>query len=168
MVRVYHGTSYENGQSILKNGFNPESRTWDVSLDDCMYFAYDLEEESYAKAMAIDEARITAALNHSSYTGIYVFSIEVDESIIEEYGDSSCENMSDIAIELPLEIANQYTLKYELIENMFIPSLGLVYLANANINYLNLSKLTDCEYELLQNKKARTLLSETSELVEMI
>ena len=47
MLRVYHGTSYENGLRILDEGFKCEKKIWYVSDNDSVYFHYVLPDSKY-------------------------------------------------------------------------------------------------------------------------
>lgn len=165
MLRVYHGTSYENGLRILDEGFKCEKKIWYVSDNDSVYFHYVLpdskyEDEQDARRRAIDSARISSAINHSTSPHIYLFSIEVDEGDIEEFLDYSSENMSGIALEIPVDIVNKTIIQSEVVEDVYIPSLGLVYLAGLNLDYLNTENLIDEELYLLRNKKTLGELQE--------
>lgn len=151
-MRIYHGTSYEFGQNIISHGFQPVMHTWDVSMEDCIYFYYPkyIDEEE-AREYAIENAQITAALNHSNSPHLFLFSIEIDESMIDDFLDYSCENMSDYALEIPIEFLKHQKIEYEKVVGRFFPSLSLAYLAPLNKDYLNTTKLSVQEEELLYN-----------------
>lgn len=149
-MKIYHGTSYEFGKKILEEGFNPKNHTWHTSMDDCIYFYYSFEEdEEYLKELAIQNAQITAALNHSQSPHLFLFSIDIDESLIEEFKDYSCEGMSNEALEIPVSFLKDTKIDYEKVEGRFIPSMSLAYLASLNKDFLNTSYLTSQEEYIL-------------------
>ena len=165
-MKIYHGTSYENGQNILKNGWNPKNKVWNVSNDDCVYFYYSSgdkkelgQEDDILIEMALQSAQIAAATNHSNSTSLYVFSIDIDDSELECLKDYSCDNMSNVALEIPVEILKNKKIEYKIYKNVFCPSLSLVYLSFLNINqgYLNVSNLTSSEDSLLSQLKSSNL-----------
>lgn len=160
-MRIYHGTSYEFGKKILEEGFNPKNHTWHTSMDDCIYFYYSFEEdEEYLKELAIQNAQITAALNHSQSPHLFLFSIDIDESLIEEFKDYSCEGMSDEALEIPVSFLKDTKIDYEKVEGRFIPSMSLAYLAPLSKDYLNTASLTTEEEYVLYDKDACEVLGE--------
>lgn len=160
-MRIYHGTSYEFGKKILEEGFNPKNHTWHTSMDDCIYFYYSFEEdEEYLKELAIQNAQITAALNHSQSPHLFLFSIDIDESLIEEFKDYSCEGMSEEALEIPVSFLKDTKIDYEKVEGRFIPSMSLAYLASLNKDYLNTASLTTEEEYVLYDKDACEVLGE--------
>lgn len=79
---------------------------------------------------------------------------------IEEFLDYSSENMSGIALEIPVDIVNKAIIQSEVVKDVYIPSLGLVYLARLNLDYLNTENLFDEELYLLRNKKTLGKLQE--------
>lgn len=160
-MRIYHGTSYEFGKKILEEGFNPKNHTWHTSMDDCIYFYYSFEEdEEYLKELAIQNAQITAALNHSQSPHLFLFSIDIDESLIEEFKDYSCEGMSDEALEIPVSFLKDTKIDYEKVDGRFIPSMSLAYLAPLSKDYLNTASLTTEEEYVLYDKDACEVLGE--------
>ena len=160
-MRIYHGTSYEFGKKILEEGFNPKNHTWHTSMDDCIYFYYSFEEdEEYLKELAIQNAQITAALNHSQSPHLFLFSIDIDESLIEEFKDYSCEGMSDEALEIPVSFLKNQKIDYEKVDGRFIPSMSLAYLASLNKDFLNTSYLTSQEKYILWDRDACEVLGE--------
>lgn len=160
-MRIYHGTSYEFGKKILEEGFNPKNHTWHTSMDDCIYFYYSFEEdEEYLKELAIQNAQITAALNHSQSPQLFLFSIDIDESLIEEFKDYSCEGMSDEALEIPVSFLKDTKIDYEKVDGRFIPSMSLAYLASLNKDFLNTSYLTSQEEYILWDREACEVLGE--------
>ena len=68
--------------------------------------------------------------------------------------------MSGIALEIPVDIVNKTIIQSEVVEDVYIPSLGLVYLAGLNLDYLNTENLIDEELYLLRNKKTLGELQE--------
>lgn len=160
-MKIYHGTSYEFGKKILEEGFNPKNHTWHTSMDDCIYFYYSFEEdEEYLKELAIQNAQITAALNHSQSPNLFLFSIDIDESLIEEFKDYSCEGMSNEALEIPVSFLKDTKIDYEKVDGRFIPSMSLAYLASLNKEYLNTTPLSTEEEYILWDREACEVLGE--------
>lgn len=88
----YHGTSFENADSIFRNGFSMEApRIWKVSESRYVYaymsnpyptnneFGYD--DRLHA---AVESAVITAAVQRSRNNIIVVFKIDIPENVWEE------------------------------------------------------------------------------------
>lgn len=169
-MKIYHGTSYENAQNILKNGWNPEKKVWNTSDNDCVYFYYSSgngeeffgQEDEYLIQRALESAQITAAINHSTSSSLYVLSIDIDEKYIEDLKDYSCDGMSDVALEIPVAILRNKKIEYQVFENTFCPSLGLMYLKELRHDLLNVSCLTSYEQTLLK----MLIKTETSSIVE--
>lgn len=157
-MKIYHGTSYEQAQKILNEGFQNVPTNWEVSLENETCFHYDREDEDYARIAAIDSGRIAAALNHSKSEDIYVISIDIDESLIDKYPDLSCDNSYLYALAIPHKILCNFELNFERISKAFVPSLSLSYLFSVYEN-INKQLLTDLEYEILESKTARNLFS---------
>lgn len=160
-MKIYHGTSYEFGKKILEEGFNPKNHTWHTSMDDCIYFYYSFEEdEEYLKELAIQNAQITAALNHSQSPHLFLFSIDIDDSLIDEFKDYSCEGMSEDALEIPVSFLKDKRIDCEKVNGRFIPSMSLAYLAALNKEYLNTMPLSTEEEYILYDREACEVLSE--------
>lgn len=103
MKRTYfHGTSFDNLKSILKNGLEPDfaNKVWSVSGHGVYLWSPDElvkcgeTDEEYkndrAKQFAYESAQMTIGLSKSGKC--VVFEIELEESELEN--DESCENMS--------------------------------------------------------------------------
>lgn len=150
-IRVFHGTSYEQAENISKVGFMPQHSNWYVSDKDSVYFSYDLKDEEEAIRFAIEAGQISAALNHSQSTTISLFCFEIDKNEIAEYVDCSCENMDDIALEIPLKYLQNKPIKRIDYENQFVPNLGLLYLVGLSEDYLNVSRLSKQEKDMISS-----------------
>ena len=158
-MRLYHGTSYENFISIMKNGFCKTDFVWNCSEDEKMYFfntekfQQEFEDDDFSdddvKDRIIEEAfssaKITASVLKSLAQKVIVLELEVPDKYIED--DDSCESMptasqvdiNDIGIE---NITNVY---YQ----DFSPHMSLIYLVGMkNNHYINLD-LTDIEQKML-------------------
>ena len=95
---LYHGTSYESFLDIIKNGFNPENKTWNCSEDNTTYF-YSLEvlqDECEAISLAAQNGKIAAALQGSKKDIIIIIEYETSEEEIDL--DQSCEHPPEGAV----------------------------------------------------------------------
>lgn len=105
MATLFHSTTRENFESILREGYRPKQTVWNCS-DECHMYGYDLskfiehhEDEPTARVEAIWSSignGFCAAISQN-YQGneIITMEIEIDNSLIED--DCSCPNVSDIA-----------------------------------------------------------------------
>lgn len=149
---IYHGTSYENAKKIEKNGFSPTRKTWNCSKDGMIYFHCCIDEkESQYKAK--QSACITASLSKSQSTNIALISMEIDSKLIESFRDDCCKD----SIELPISFLNN-NYKIEYLNNCYIPSLSLAYLAGLDLRVLNIASLSNAEKEILRNQHQQNML----------
>lgn len=149
---VYHGTSYENYESILENGFKTGQANWIVSEPNTVYF-YAAEnfvdkhgkvsKEVYenakieARDAAAENAIITAAIQGSMAHCVAVLEFEEDDEVFEE--DTSCGNsMVNTAVCTTASEANEM-LQY---------NRGTVYFYNYDpfMRYAVLAGLFNSEY----------------------
>jgi hypothetical protein len=104
VMKVYHGTTWENYQNIQLRGFdNSKETVWDCSIHSETYVwvpsqlmehgeAEDMEEATErAIQMAFESAQISAALLGSLASEIVVIELNVNPDDLEV--DESCENM---------------------------------------------------------------------------
>lgn len=156
-MRIFHGTSYENGLSILKNGWNTNKSNWNCSAPEHIYWAYDKneDEEKNAFRLAIEAGQISAVLSQSNSESIFIFFCDIDEKDkeewIETYADRSCPNMDTCALEIPLETVKKLSIQSKELKESFLPSLRLAYLAGCSTKYLNIDVLTEQEQQVLNN-----------------
>jgi hypothetical protein len=175
MTKIYHGTTMENYESILKDGFQHDTDclTWDNASDsDYIYFwnpkdvkkAYLNDDSTMQEAIeeskrqAAESAKITAAVFKSRYERVVILEMEVNSKYISP--DDSCENMSG-AVKV-----NCDNLKPSMIKNVyysdFVPSASLFYLVglidNQNIDLYN--HLSSIEINLLNQLKGIDLPEE--------
>lgn len=173
-MKIYHGTSYENAQNILRNGWDTLTypKTWTVSATNHIYFYYDRDDEGEDETrdiqlmrQALESAMITAALHHSSSKDLCVFCVDLDltEDEITSLKDCSCPGMDDVALEVPIWMLRGKTFEYRIFENVFIPSATLLYLASLNFDYLHIELLNQEEKSLLEFSKYNTKLYEVQE-----
>lgn len=108
----YHGTSYESFLNIIKEGFNPQEKTWVCSEVDTTYFyglndfrecdQYGCKENHHTEEctefaqfeairMSGENGKIAAAIKGSKKDIIIVIEYEADSNEVEK--DESCENM---------------------------------------------------------------------------
>jgi len=170
-VKLYHGTTIDNYESILKNGFGDESIIWTYASDsDYTYFwnpkelkkveGLDTVEEaiSYAKDRAAESAKIAGAIFKSKSDKIIVLEVEVDSKFVSD--DDSCENMKGA-----VKVCNE-NLKALNIKNVyrcdFLPTMSLVYLIgllkNRNIELSEF--LTTFEMSVVESMSGLTLPEE--------
>ena len=88
----YHGTSMENTESILKNGFDSTmtEMTWTCSDESSIYVVSDdMEEECEGETIrrAIEAATITAAKLFSKSRNIGVFEFRISDKIVKKLED---------------------------------------------------------------------------------
>lgn len=106
MIKTYfHGTSFANLESILKDGFNPNSdKIWNVSENGVYFWSPDklteAEEcekdwqEETAKQRAFESGQIAMAFSESG--NVVVLQVEIDDENIQD--DFSCENMAGAVV----------------------------------------------------------------------
>jgi hypothetical protein len=158
---LYHGTSFENYQSILENGFNGDRDTiWNCSNDSYTYLwdvkkigkGEQLDKEdaiNQAIQQAFESARIAAAVQKSHSDKIIVFEIEIDSKFVTD--DDSCENMSYAS-----KVYNQDLEECGKIKNVyymeFSPHMILFYLSGLVSNdYMDLyDNFTQYEINLME------------------
>lgn len=162
-MRVYHGTTAECIKRIRREGFS-DSRptTWYESEPDKIYFYYDADgsddpdcRDSANRRAAIENAQITGAIMHSASTSLYVIALDFEPDDVEDYLDYSSQNMSEVALAIPIEELEE--MDYEIIEvqNAFVPSLSLMYLTCVGTNSLRTDRLSDVERMLLGEVRSR-------------
>lgn len=97
---LYHGTTKDNYNKILKSGFNPTNNPWSCSGSREIYFwdlskirEYDNEEENinFCIYQAFESAKITAAYQNFQGSELIVLELKVLAENVED--DYSCENM---------------------------------------------------------------------------
>lgn len=108
-MKFYHGTSKENADKILKEGFSNEKDTiWNCSDPEMMYVVKETEDEDElcwnyftdAKELALNASQIAAAFFNSQSSSTVVFEFDVSFDVSEDFDcyfepDCSCENMAD-------------------------------------------------------------------------
>ena len=162
-MRVYHGTTAECIEHIRCEGFaDNRPTTWYESEPDKIYFYYNADgsddldcRDSANRRAAIENAQITGAIMHSTSTSLYLIALDFQPDDVEDYLDYSSQNMSEIALAIPIEELEEMT--YEIIEvqNAFVPSLSLMYLACVGIDSLRTDRLSDVERTLLEEVRSR-------------
>jgi len=157
-MKLYHGTSYENFISIMKNGFCKNEFVWNCSEDEKMYFyntekfqkEYEDDDVDSVQNRIVEEAfssaKITASVLKSLAQKVIVLELEVPDKYIED--DDSCENMST---------TSQVDIDYIGIENItnvyyqdYSPFVSLLYLVGMkDSRYIILDNLTNIECNIL-------------------
>lgn len=163
MFSMLHGTSYENAENILKEGFQDVEKTWYISNEEKAYFIdpsiiikeNPKEYENYAKEDALyyanEQGQITAAIQKSNFDSTIVL-----ELIFEDFNfyknfepDSSCE--CSYSKEINLDILNQEIqkgkVKFKIWSFDFLSSGRILYLFGLKDNLENLTEGLDI-YEM--------------------
>lgn len=149
MTRLYHGTSYEAGVDIIRNGFHSPDTIWSCSDPEKTYFIksdYDEDEDKDlnddAVMFAVDASKIAAAHFDSKATSTFLFEITMsDETFDDEMlPDTSCENADDcycIDSETLNELISdgKITLTVYLVKNAYNTWLRPFYLCNLSSYY---------------------------------
>ena len=102
VIKFFHGTSMENAEKIIKEGFSSNDTIWNCSDCDYTYVAEsNCDEEEYninydeGFYLAVEAAQIAAAYFNSMKSETVVFEFLVPEEIANEFEDDiSCENMA--------------------------------------------------------------------------
>lgn len=162
---LYHGTTKEAYESILKEGFGEGKTVWNCSDNDVTYFFTEEkvkkserlddedEEEIQNRCIerALESAQLTAAFSGSQFQELYVLKIEIDDEEIEIYDDESCPNMKDIASYVENENLKNITFETYVCKTGYNPCMRVFYLQNwYNHDYADLSCLSDMEEEALE------------------
>lgn len=103
-MRYYHGTSYDSGMQIIKDGFRKGNKIWNASCKDMIYMvreSYDNEDQYFEKMeelpavrFAIEAGQIAAAHQNQLNKDLMLFEFIIpDDYVIDE--DDSCDNMHD-------------------------------------------------------------------------
>jgi hypothetical protein len=161
---LYHGTSFESYEQIKREGFKPETPTWNVSEDDKTYFytidkmmsSECLDDEEEAQQMAItrafESAQITAALQKSLANKIVVIEIEIDENKVDVCDDDSCQNMADIASYIYNSDLTTSNIKHIFIAD-YSPFFALYHAASIygnEVGYPNFDLFTQAEINIIE------------------
>lgn len=161
---IYHGTTIENLQNILQHGLQTKHPTiWNCSRKNHLYFwakpdSYDTEEARRQLCLerALEGGQIAAAATGSAYTELAVLTYNLDESLLDEYADTSCNNMEG-SIEIPIEdIDFSKLFMYQTLNALYQPMLRpfyLVYIQDRQNQSpkVNTSPLVAQTIEYLQN-----------------
>ena len=166
-MKYYHGTDYDSGLSIIRNGFNPDHTVWNCSSDNVTYlvdeqyddgpYGDDLNDIPAVK-FALMAGQIAAARYEQTHDKIIVFELDIPDNIPIDK-DTSCPNIYNchqINNEILNEnIANKHiSMKIHILKNAYMPCLRIFYLCNlddnlyihnndSEINVINTLKKTD-------------------------
>lgn len=131
-MKLYHGTTYEACQDILKNGFSTKNKNWDVSLDE-VYFWNETSERNADKCIqrAYSLATIAAACQNSQSDKVCIIAIDYD---VPTHLDESCEEPSEERVAAYVgnvnEIIQKFPSSVSVIEFRYHPELRASYLYN--------------------------------------
>lgn len=130
MKRLFHGTTFDNYQNILKNGFGGRT-VWHCSDSEATY-GYDaskFEDDEYeCISNAFSNAQVAAATHNYAGTKLVVLELHVDDKLV--YDDESCPGMADIA-----SVVDNQNLTLDNIKAVYIsedgynPALKLFYIS---------------------------------------
>lgn len=147
-MKFFHGTSAENAQNIIENGWNSKRlypSTWSCSADNRIYLVSSAREGCYF--LAVEEGQITAAKNGSTSKDIYVFEFDIPEDVADEYllKDNSCEGMEhcysiDAAILDNLLMALDIKMCFRSYP-VYIPMMRPFYLTSLSDKYMKITDL---------------------------
>lgn len=162
MKRLFHGTTLDNWNNILKEeGFASDYTNWICSSDNETYF-YDTDKTDYEELdeqrqfcihSAFESAALAASISNYLGTDLIVLELEVPDEFCED--DWSAENMGDIAT-----VVNNGDLDLEMITNVYIakngylPSLRLLYcygLIQSNNPHIKFDRFNQTELNIMRN-----------------
>jgi hypothetical protein len=159
-IKIYHGTSFESFQNILKDGFDGYcNNNWICSDSDVSYFynplqmlnrEFDtLEEcENFAIESAFSNGRIAAARQKSSANKIMVIELTIDDSFVKL--DDSCPNMEYACYVRNDDIKNHGKIS-SVFESEFLANMSLIYLVGCTDNeYYDASDLSPLEISVIK------------------
>jgi hypothetical protein len=101
-MKLYHGTSFENYQKIIVEGFGAYKTIWNCSDTDYTY-VWNLSKirkgegvdwttaKNFAFKEAFSSARLSAAVTKSLADKVIVFELDIPSSLVSD--DDSCDNM---------------------------------------------------------------------------
>lgn len=139
MGKYYHGTSKENYESILKNGFKPKKQNWDCSDETVTYLWSEDEFECPEECVrhAYESAVVSAAVQNSKCKELYVFAFEIEHDDMPIYADLSTDNMENaVTIEhahINQKIRNKDFTVY-VYPSGYEPDLRIAYLSSLSDN----------------------------------
>lgn len=162
MTHIFHGTSFENAQSILESGFHSQDKNmlWDVSDSDSTYFwnpknmikhgECDNMEDAINRCiqMAIESAQVSAALTKSRADSVIVLEYAIPDSKIED--DDSGNNM-ELACKVSDDIINNKKPVAMYAADFSVSFSGLYLIGLLNNEYMDLySHLEPHEIKMLE------------------
>lgn len=166
-MKLYHGTTLENYNEILENGFEHDSIVWD-NASDCNYIYFwnpadlmddygcddsdDMESAEYmARENAASSGKITASIQKSKHDKVIILELDVPDSLVSH--DDSCgdDKMEGAVKALCTDISPDMIT--DVYYSVFVPSASLFYIVWLLHNdYIDLEyHLSDVEIELIQN-----------------
>lgn len=174
---LYHGTSKESAESIIKEGFKAGNKVWGVSEYENIYFWDTEKDENECKTFeelehslcsdAAIMARHAAAKSNSMAHTAYILKFEVlDEDYVDD--DVSSPNMYTVASCMYYEHANTYLKLVDLYELSYSPALRLFYFIHKESNFAWHESLTDIEREMLKNLQQQKFVPYLHELCDYV
>lgn len=149
-MKYYHGTTYDAGTRILKEGFSHRDTIWTCSNKNVIYLVSEehdggpYEDGNYDPQMvpafnfAVNAAQIAAAHTNQQTDSLIVFEFDIPDDIVN--ADTSCENMYD-CYQIPSKDLDLYindhtiTVKVWQATGAYEPELRIFYLKDLCLNY---------------------------------
>jgi hypothetical protein len=131
MGRIFHGTTWDNYQNILANGFGGK-RVW-VCSDTSVTYGYDAAKndetgnDDYLISQAFESAKLAAAAQNYLGEKLVVLELVADDELIHD--DDSCPNMDDIASYIENDKLSKANIaKVWIADNGYNPAFKLFYI----------------------------------------
>lgn len=144
-MNYYHGTDYESGMQIIKEGFRNKNRIWTCSNRSKTYMAEADPDDNNLNSV-VNNAQLTAAHNDSKSTELIIFEMDISDDTRDNYmyEDMSCPNMEH-CWEIDSNTLNrlirnkEITLKAYVLHDGYIPMFRPLYIATtvAENDYYN-------------------------------
>lgn len=130
-IKLFHGTSLENAEAIMEEGFVlGKHKTYRTSPDDMIsaYFADDYDGVQCGFDYAVLNAQAAAAVQDSQKTGVAVITMEIPEDVLGQIPDDAED------INLSCETATKYLTGYYIVHDVYSPGTRLTILAHMDAN----------------------------------
>lgn len=125
-IKLFHGTSLENAEAIMEEGFVlGKNKTYRASPDD-MISAYFADPCGFTYAVL--NAQAAAAVQGSQKTGVAVITMEIPEDVLGQIPDDAED------INLSCETATKYLTGYYIVNDVYSPGTRLLILAHMYAN----------------------------------
>lgn len=164
-MKYYHGTNYDSGLNIMKNGFEHNTTIWNCSNKNLTYliseeyddgpYTSDKPEPNDIPAFrfATGAAQIAAANSNQLTDQLFVFEFDINENIpLDE--DISCSNMYD-CYQIDNKTLNEHIINGDIKINIYL-------LNKAYVPYLRIFYLKDLSTEFYtpNNQDLQTIIEQ--------